>query len=94
VRAGVVLEHVALAGWPLLEPPRLVVDAVAGEEPLADEAGDRAVDHQRRDVVQRLLVVERQAERHHQPAGVGQQLLQARERLGLQAGAKNASSQP
>jgi hypothetical protein len=70
------------------------VDAVAGQEALADEAGDRAVDHQRGDVVERLLVVERQAERDDQAAGVGQELLQARERLVLQPGAKNASSQP
>src|SRR5690606_37391883 len=41
VGAAVVLPLDELAGGPALEPPRLVVDAVAAQVPLADEADDR-----------------------------------------------------
>jgi hypothetical protein len=60
------------------------VDAVAGQELLADEAGDGAVDEQRRAVVQRLLEVHRQADGDDQPAGQRGQRLELGQGLLLQ----------
>ena len=79
------LEHVDLAGRPRLEPARLVVDAVAGEELLADEADDRAVDEQRRGVVQRLLVIDRQPDGDDHAVGQRRERLELGERGVLQA---------
>jgi hypothetical protein len=82
---GGALEHVDLTARPRLEPARLVVDAVAGEELLRGEPDDLAVGEQRRGVVQRLLVIERQADGDHHARGERRERLELRERGVLQA---------
>ena len=82
---GGALEHVDLARRPRLEPARLVVNAVAGEELLGDEADDHAVGEQRGGVVQRLLVIDAAADRDDHAAGQRRERVELRERDVLQA---------
>ncbi len=81
VRLAVVAPFDMLARRPRLEPSRFVMNAIARQKPLGDQTQDFPVGQHRRRIEQAPTVHDRQADRHRQAFGLGQQRLQDPPRL-------------